>query len=332
MRAVAALPVTLAALTACAGAPQQIDSSFDLADAIAAGFSPVASAPLWHAGDEAIFRVEVDDRSGTTTMYVRLQLLPPPGSTETPSQFPRTGGSEVGGLTFGRITETMSYDVTYTFGEPNPRVETDHMVSAVLYFAVEVYDGSGEFQDASTSKVPESFLTKGFSKVCHALLRRSLDETGQTAPAQDLALAREYFQGIFALVSLLQIIENNEALAPVLWQVLDRPSFLSVLFRGGAVNMSIQGLEDPPAEVVHRFPEPAGYVTGFEMPLVLTLNGKPALRLKLGVCESLPPFLITGGIVKVEGVHASRPERRIRLEMVASRVGSGQGFLHTFGD
>lgn len=324
MRAGAALSVALrvafTALTACAGTSEQIDSAFVLHDAIAAGFSAVESAPLWHAGDEAIFRVEVDDMEGTTTMYVRLQLLPP-------------SGIMVDGTSITvPVTETMSYEVTYTFGEPNPRVETERLQSAVLYFAVEVYDESGVFQDSSTSKVPESFLTRGFSKVCEAWLRRPLERVGDAVPATDLALAREYFQGIFALVSLLQIVENNAALAPILWKVLDRPSFLSVLFRGGAVNMRIEGLDEPPTELVHRFPEPAGAVSGFEMPFVLTLNGKPALRLKLGVCASLPPFLITGGIVKVEGVHASRPERRIRLEMVASRIGSGQGFLRTFGD
>jgi hypothetical protein len=159
-----------------------------------------------------------------------------------------------------------------------------------------------------------------------------MDDSGNKLPATDLAMAREYFQGIYALVSLLQIVANNEALAPILWKVLDRPSFLSVLLKGGAVKMSLQGLDEAPDIAFHKLPEPIGLVTGFDMPLVLTMNGKPALRLDLGVCESRPPFLITGGIVKAEGVHASRPERRVRLEMVASRVGSGLGFVRNFGD
>lgn len=171
---------------------------------------------------------------------------------------------------------------------------------------------------ATAVAVPGTFLREGLAGACEVGLRswRSLEsnDPAQVRTVSDADM-RTYCSGFATLVAFLQLVQNNDVLSSVLWEVIDKPSPLAVLFAGFSISLGI----DPHFHSIEVVERPVPNVgVGYRLPLDLRINDTPALRMELLVVSPDPPLQICGGIVAIEGRHPARPNRRLSLWLVAA--------------
>ncbi len=61
----------------------------------------------------------------------------------------------------------------------------------------------------------------------------------------------------------------------------------------------------------------------YRMPVEILANDQPALLASAIVVQPAEPINLSAGIFSIVGVHPDDPEIRVRLELLAGRIGSG---------
>jgi len=126
-----------------------------------------------------------------------------------------------------------------------------------------------------------------------------------------------------ALMSYFSIIQRTSDLEEILLKILEKPSLWSMLRRGGiSVSFRTQSKLITPADST-SWGLPAGQ-PAYYIPVVLELNGQPALNITLVVTAPQPPLLACGGIV---GLLAERPgdrENLLTMRVVSARHAAGK--------
>ncbi len=182
-------------------------------------------------------------------------------------------------------------------------------------------------------------LMLGFDRACAAMLRLKAlrpdqsDQRGlglsfstQPFPPEETAKNKELAEKIGltsedekafagtapALLSFFQIALTTPGLQDIFKEVLDLPLW-SIISRGGKIEPDFK-LE---GEHMVEVPSDSGD-RRFLLPMMLRLNGKPALHVTMIVTTPRPPLLTTAGIVAVYARHPTDPKKTATIEIVSA--------------
>lgn len=131
---------------------------------------------------------------------------------------------------------------------------------------------------------------------------------------RDASTMRDAERGLFVLMGLAQ---SDNLLSELLWEVVERPSVWSLITSLGATTEVEPGYER--AQRLEGLQTGAGPEGPFySLPLVVSVNGSDALRMKLLVTEPVAPWNLISGIVAFEGRHPTK-DLTISARMIGAR-------------
>lgn len=277
-------------LTACASAPPITlppatpitAGEFPGASALLRGLSPPQAETMWFAGETILYALRLEKGAAVRRWLVRLTLLE----------------SEVDTTRDGVSSMTMRMD--------DGNVVT--LTSPKLPVRIEVWDENGAAQGDSRVLVPVGLLRHSFLDACAWQRQPKLDESGRTVVCGAHA----------ALISFLGILQNDELLAGIMWQVVDKPSLWSVVTGFGVAMRLEAGLGR--ATNVEDVGLPGWSRPAVQFPLLLKLNDRHALDATITATDPWMPLGLCGGIVQVEATRPSDSSVRFTARLLAART------------
>ena len=300
--------VVLALLGACAG-PQRTELSvsavaelapptaFPGAAAILHGFD-VRRDGDWCAGDEVLFGLRLHAAGSTRQWLLHLRLTEPAAIARAGDEVP-----ERDLLPPLRWTLKVN-DVDRNFTSARCRV------------LATVYDAEGNVLGRSEPLLPRDFLATGFTGACDVLTRWQREGRQEPARRSGSSVdASKFAHATVAAIALLQVVQEDSVLAPLLWEVLERPSWWSVLQNFGARLLLQPAFDEAEPMVVVHGPT----TMTWRVPITLSVNDQKALVTHLYVASAARPQALCGGIV---GGIARNPHdggRELGLVLLAAR-------------
>src|SRR5262245_12242993 len=304
--AVAAAPMalTLVALHGCAGAPPPSPpdpttapavpaAEFPGADRLLQGFSAPDGDPAWRAGDTVLLALRLQDHAEVRRWLLRLRVLHAQANDAQGQPLP---------------LENWSIDVD---GTPQ------QFAAALARIDATVADADGKILGISTLDVPRDFLDKGFGAACTQVEALGMLSTGSGTLVSGTFHLQPLVEAMVSVVALFGIVLQNDTLAPILWEVVDKPSVFSVLWHGGAKATLTPRFQ----ETVRAATTPPQLPPGdpaWVVPLTLLVNDAPALYCDLLVGSSAPPLHLTGGIVGGDAQRPGDPDLRFQFAVLAA--------------
>lgn len=291
----------LSLVAGCALAP---DAAHRFEAGLQLGIDPLEEQVSWRPGDRAVFEVRYFDGAARRHWWVELELLP-----------------------LGDTYEVASMSISFDHG--GQRIELTER-SPLHPAVVRVWEEGVGAPRVESVALPVQHLGRGLHPICERANGWALEladgPRGAEHAAQDRetseAWAREFGGGIAILMSFYKVIEASDVLTGVLRNVVRTPSLLSMAFRLGVHTMI-----RPEFEAVRPAPSPltgeAGALSAYTLPGTLDLNGSPALEYEILCVPALPPLHMSGGVVRLEGRHPGRADRRVEIELVAASRGPG---------
>ncbi len=273
---------------------------FPGAAALLEGFSAEEDGQDWRVGDAALFGLELHRDGQVQRWLMRVEVT-------SPQAVVVTDGVEEPTLTVYRANVAGLGERTY--------------VSSMFGADVSIHAADGALLGQSRLTVPREFLARGFTDVCTAM-----EEPLPEAPAEQEAarlhrteLAAESLQSLFALMG---IVVRDDHLSEILWQVVRKPSLLSIILHLGAkVSLQPRFADTVRAAGLPRHlaaQQPAG-MPSWVVPFTVTVNDSPALYADLLVTGPNPPRMLCGGILGLTARHPDDPELRFELTLLAAR-------------
>jgi len=256
----------------------------------ALGFDPPGtgeSRGVWE-GWRQLFRLRLEDGDRSRTWWVL---------TGVPAEVEPTERSMTFTMTLDGIEETIGSRLTPVSVWVEEEGEEDLHVSVV--------------------ELPRPFLEHGAFELCQVFLARPAGD-GATAPELTHEEKRMYFVCASSFVALLRVIEGSRDLSDVLWSVVQKPSWLGVLLKGGDVSVSIAPRFEEVVSAPAELPPPLESLPACRFPMSVDVNGTRALDCQLTVCPPGPPLQLSSGIVRLVGTHPERRERRVTLELLGA--------------
>jgi hypothetical protein len=107
-------------------------------------------------------------------------------------------------------------------------------------------------------------------------------------------------------------------LAPLLWEVVERPSFWSVVS-----NLGARIVLRPRFHAASEAPSPLDTEVGdvWRVPMSLVINDVPALQADLLVGTTAPPFALCGGVLLITARHPSHADVEFSCLLLGARRG-----------
>lgn len=277
-------------------------AAFPGARAILDGFDGAVGADLatWQAGDEVLFGLRLCRDGEVRHWLLHLRLIEPiaiarPGDdVPPPAALPHLMWSlRVNGV-------------------------DQEFVSAACRVLATVCDADGNVLGRSEPVLPRDFLARGFTRACERVAARH-GRVARSRDADDRAAATDvqpFAEATVAAVALLQVVQEDTVLAPLLWQVVDRPSLWSVVSHLGA-----RVLLRPAFERAAPAPSPVAMAPiAWRVPLALSVNDQPVLQTDLFVVPAARPLALCAGVVGAIARHPRHADREFSLVLLAARV------------
>ncbi|MFK7741059.1 MAG: hypothetical protein AB8H80_12125 [Planctomycetota bacterium] len=198
--------------------------------------------------------------------------------------------------------------------------ERTSFMSSLARVAATVYDEEGAELGRTEPLLPRDFLDRGVADACAQVMERT------TNPPGTLGLPSIYrdidpnllSESTVCAVALLQIVQEDSVLAPLLWQVIEKPSLWSVLGNLGA-RVVLRPRYHAVTEAM--CPLPGRYETTWRLPMELHVNDTLALDMNLFVTESSPPYALGGGLLGASAKHPSDPDLEFSLLLLSATIG-----------
>lgn len=186
------------------------------------------------------------------------------------------------------------------------------LVSAPVAMQVTVRDEAGRVVHASSASAGDAFLRAGTLAACDLAIARGW-RTGTRAPYDPAVAAMlPAFMGPF---ELFRVVQQCDALAPLLMQVVRKPSVWSVVTNFG-VSLRIEVRFE---EAVAVDAAPFRTSRALRYPVRVLANGSLALEAALLVVEPMPPSHLSAGIVAIDAWHPKEPTRRFQVRLLGGR-------------
>ena len=313
---IAAAALAVAGTSACAG-PQptrawieqlavsnaEAAGEFAGAGRVLATFEPArGDDDPWRRGDEVLFGVELE--RGAEAVERRLVLFRVQSEPQGAGGAPHRAHQQQGRQQQISLTNADGTETTLTSG--------------TIEVLVEVFEQDGRAIASSRIAVAEAFLRRGFFAACRLADGMVRDIAAGHLPARDHGTLRNAYVALLAFVHALRGVPSLE---DMLWQVVDKPSILSVLLHG--VTMSLNARFDRTEQTAAPTLEASAPHPCYRLPIELSINGVPALFVSLVVAAPTPPLRLAAGVVGLDAMHPTAPERRLRLRLLAARHGDG---------
>jgi hypothetical protein len=132
-------------------------------------------------------------------------------------------------------------------------------------------------------------------------------------PGEERAMA----SGEPALDSYFSSVSETPSLDGIMMKVVDFPSLWSILKNGGITpRFGMRVKQIAPISLQWNLPTRA---TVYQLPIFLTLNGRPAINAALLVTDPRPPLLACGGIVGFEAEDPDDSENYLTFRIISAR-------------
>lgn len=217
-----------------------------------------------------------------------------------------------------RVLEVTAIDADGTPLEPvdwalRINGEVQDFESAVCRAEVVVMDEHGTELGRSQPLLPRDFLSIGIASACRLVRSRT---GGAGATIYETLDMRPLAEATVSAVALLQVVQGDSVLAPILWQVIEKPTVWSVVSHMGVRVMMRPSFHRVTSALS---PVPAVLDETWRLPIALEVNQTPALNLDLFVTESRPPFSLAGGLLGATASHPSNPLLDFSLLLLSAR-------------
>ncbi|HEB51882.1 MAG TPA: hypothetical protein ENI87_01370 [bacterium] len=288
-------------LCSCHGAPEtavELDRGDGALDArgfpapasLLRGFDRRDVGGGWAVGDEVLFGLRLDKGGRRRNWLLRLRVLEPEAGV--------AGG------------DAQEGDAEWSL-RVNGKLE--HFASRVAGVEAVVMDEAGGVIGRSRTLLPRDFLSRGIAGACAIAdrARRGLRRVpGAAAGRRPLA------EATVCAISLLQVVQEDSVLAPLLWEVVEKPSVWSVVR-----NLGARVVLQPKFHDVRTVPSP---VSGncdatWALPIGLAVNGEPALAIELFVTDAASPYSLAGGLLGATARHPRDPGVSFSLLLLSAR-------------
>jgi hypothetical protein len=191
--------------------------------------------------------------------------------------------------------------------------EVQEFESAVCRAEVVIMDEHGAEVGRSQPLLPRDFLSSGIASACRFVRSRMGEVGSRVYETLDM---RPLAEATVSAVALLQVVQEDSVLAPILWQVIEKPTVWSVVS-----NMGVRVMMRPSFHRVTSAlsPVPAVLDQTWRLPIALEVNQTPALNLDLFVTEPSPPFSLAGGLLGATASHPTNPTLDFSLLLLSAR-------------
>lgn len=262
----------------------------ELQDSI--GFDAGAPDHAWKPGDRALYAVRLRKGELLREWIVgfRVSGEPPPDGASFEIAFTSEGVRTVEGSRLHPVQATVA-------------------------------EGAEGRTSSSGAQAPASFLERGFTDYCRAILEWR--ERGAHGPAltdeERKAATRLVCTTAGSLSALLKIMQSVDCLEDILWSVMEKPSLLSMVANLGVKLDVVLGSDVVELET-DTLPAALRGRPVYRLPITIQLNERPALDCFLTVTTPGPPLELVAGVVRVEGWRTTDPSRRVELELLGARL------------
>ena len=285
-------------------APDDVSAAdFPGAAGIVSGFDALANDAEWRAGDEVLYGLRL--RRGTHAQHWLLHLR-----VTEPLAISRQGDEAAPGELLPPLLWAIRInDVPREFRSRRCRV------------LATVTDAAGTVLGRSEPQLPRDFLQQGFSPACERLRQRFLEhpETIGTDAFYDGMDVGPLAEATVCAIALLQVVQEDSVLAPLLWEVVQRPSFWSVVRNFGA-RVVLRPRFHAATEASTSLPGLGAHPV-WRVPVSLLVNDAPALHADLLVGTTRPPLALAGGMVGAIARHPTDRDLEFSLLLLAARRG-----------
>lgn len=256
----------------------------EVADA-APALSDLASRREPQVGDEVTYELTLDQSARSrrwTLRFVVVEVEPLDSAQPVPS----SQGVDRDGESARFSTARTWMDIYVTDDDParparvtRDSIRTDHLVTG-LFFAAEVLE-----------------------RVLRAM-----------AGHEEAEIDGEVFgNALGSFMAVMEVLQDNDELAPILWEVIEKPSVWSVVTQGVRLGLSM----DVAKPWTTGIPEAAG--PAFRLPVSLSVNDQPALRVSALVVESRAPITTGAGILSLVAERPDGSGTRARMRLIGAR-------------
>ena len=199
--------------------------------------------------------------------------------------------------------------------------ELKKFASALCRVEVSVMNELGEEIARSQPLLPRDFLAAGIARACemmHTYLRQPRTARVPRGAIYDEVRMVPLSEATVAAVALLQVVQEDSVLAPILWQVIEKPSLWSVV-----TNMGASVVLRPSFHRVTSAPCPAPTLREktWRLPMRVHVNGQNALNLDLFVTDPGSPFGLAGGLLGATARHPAKAGVDFSLLLLSARRG-----------
>lgn len=291
-----------AASTSGDGAPplardaSELAQRFPGAQRILPGIEIDDGAPGWRTGDRGLLGLERVGEDGLERWLIELECV------EEESE---------GVSIHSQSSMTLTTDAGKTL----------EIQATEVKFEVRLRDAEGKLLETTRPIVPAGFLSEGLFDACELAASMANSERGWEGSGSELSDEElvKFARGVACCVSLVQVLEDDSALGPILMDIVRRPPLYTFLTHGG-VDLGIAPALDRTRSESIRF---AGRdEAGFVLPLTMTANDRVALECELFVLPPTPPLHVVGGIVAIESSGATQAGRSFRITLLGAERGA----------
>lgn len=320
-RAAALAGLFAGAWSACATAPPAVATQavpgwpandFPGASALLSGFDPIVdrsqsqyavpAAEDWRAGDQVLFGLRLRTAAGERRWLLHVGVI-------EPLAIARAGDDDA--VAPGGPLPDLHWSLTMN-DQPT------EFASRRCRVRVTVADAMGQVLGVTEPLLPRDLLSNGFAAACQLVERQRalgmpqrLEDFYASFDLQPLTAAAA------CAIAVLQVMQDDRVLSPLLWEVVQRPSLWSV-----ATSLGVRVVLEPAFHACTRVPAPApAGPVAWRVPMRLLVNGEPALALELDVGSAEAPFAPCGGVFAATAHHPQDGAREFALALLAARRG-----------
>ena len=266
------------------------------------GFAPRATGSAWAAGDEVVYAVRLQKGDDVVRWLLRMSALV---GQETAERL-GTGGDAA------FLWEKKTWSWTWTIGGEQKELAVE---AWLLPVTATVTDEHGRVLTSSLVKLPVDLLSRGVLPAVDCL-RGDATKT----PIVEEAVLRPLVDATIAMMTLLNVVQDDDALAEHFWQVVEKPSVWSVIGNLG-VRASLTMSFEKAVPVPMPSPRLPPAERAFVVPLRIDVNDRPALLVDVVAIDAARPFAICGGLVAATARHPTRSDTKLELQLVGAHCG-----------
>jgi hypothetical protein len=279
------------------------------ANGMAVGFDARTEDRSWETDDEVVFALRLRRGEKVDRWLLRLRVVL--GERVTGSL-----GNEPVKLD---VWQEMSW--TYTITD-HGKSRDAQVTSKLLPVMATVCDEQGVTLTTSVVKLPVRLLGRGvLPAIDCAVAATQAQAQGTLSEADREVSLHPLVEATLGLMSLLNVVQEDDALAGYFWQVVEKPSLWSVITGFGVKATFSMGFEKS-VPAANLPPDLPAAERAFVVPMQIDVNGSPALFLELTATDAARPFSLCGGIVAGVARHPTKADHALELQLIAARLGA----------